>query len=130
MKGLDHCLTENGGNLSLGQRQLLCLCRALLRKSKILVLDEATALVDSKTDSLIQQTIQHIRQSQNCTVITIAHRLHSILDSDRVMVLESNNGSNDDDGVSQVIEFAPPYELLEDVNSRFYAMAADAGDIV
>lgn len=95
-------------------RQLLCLARALLRKSRILILDEATAAVDLETDDLIQNTIR--KEFSHCTVLTIAHRLHSILDSSRVMVLDAG----------KIIEFDSPANLFEK-QGHFYAMAKDAG---
>ncbi|XP_058154485.1 ATP-binding cassette sub-family C member 2 isoform X2 [Dasypus novemcinctus] len=112
--GLSHEVTEGGDNLSIGQRQLLCLGRALLRKSKILIMDEATAAVDLETDHLIQTTIQN--EFSHCTVITIAHRLHTIMDSDKVMVLD--NG--------QIVEYGSPEELLKNPGP-FYYMAKEAG---
>ncbi|XP_012946263.2 multidrug resistance-associated protein 1 [Aplysia californica] len=98
-----------------GQRQLVCLARTLLRKTKILVLDEATAAVDFETDELIQKTIR--TQFQDNTILTIAHRLNTILDYDRVMVL--------DQGL--IKEFDAPNALLSDKNGVFYGMAKDAG---
>ncbi|TRY91587.1 hypothetical protein DNTS_021753, partial [Danionella cerebrum] len=111
---LQHEVSEGGENLSLGQRQLLCLARALLRKSRILILDEATAAVDLETDDLIQATIR--REFKHCTVMTIAHRLNTILDSSRVMVLD----------LGKIVEFDSPAQLLSKPG-HFSAMARDAG---
>ncbi|KAI4530592.1 hypothetical protein MG293_019481 [Ovis ammon polii] len=112
--GLSYEVTEGGDNLSIGQRQLLCLARALLRKSKILIMDEATAAVDLETDQLIQTTIQ--TEFSHCTTITIAHRLHTIMDSDKVMVLDSG----------KIVEYDSPEELLRNPGP-FYFMAQEAG---
>ncbi|XP_017164453.1 canalicular multispecific organic anion transporter 1-like isoform X1 [Poecilia reticulata] len=111
---LQHEVAEGGENLSVGQRQLLCLARALLRKSRILILDEATAAVDLETDDLIQTTIR--KEFSHCTVLTIAHRLHSIMDSSRVMVLDAG----------KIVEFDSPSNLMEK-RGHFYSMAKDAG---
>lgn len=113
--GLNHEVSEGGENLSVGQRQLICLGRALLRKTKVLILDEATAAVDLETDDLIQRTIR--TEFIDCTVLTIAHRLNTIMDSDRVIVLDKG----------RIIEFDGPNTLLANKNSVFYGMAKDAG---
>ncbi|XP_008553086.1 multidrug resistance-associated protein 1 isoform X1 [Microplitis demolitor] len=113
--GLMYSVSEGGDNLSVGQRQLICLARALLRKTKILILDEATAAVDLETDDLIQQTIKE--EFKDSTVLTIAHRLNTIVDSDRVIVL--------DKGV--ITEFDKPEVLMQTPTSAFHSMAKDAG---
>ncbi|XP_054185068.1 multidrug resistance-associated protein 1 isoform X40 [Homo sapiens] len=111
---LDHECAEGGENLSVGQRQLVCLARALLRKTKILVLDEATAAVDLETDDLIQSTIR--TQFEDCTVLTIAHRLNTIMDYTRVIVLDKG----------EIQEYGAPSDLLQQ-RGLFYSMAKDAG---
>lgn len=102
-------VTEGGSNLSAGQKQLLCLARALLKRNKILVCDEATANVDKATDEIIQYTIKN--KFEDCTVLTIAHRLNTIIDMDRVLVLDAG----------QVVEYGPPYELLTQKDSGHFA---------
>uniref|UniRef100_A0A670JW41 ATP-binding cassette sub-family C member 6 n=1 Tax=Podarcis muralis TaxID=64176 RepID=A0A670JW41_PODMU len=106
--------SEGGENLSVGQRQLICLARALLRKAKILVLDEATAAVDLETDLQIQATIR--TQFRECTVLTIAHRVNTLLDCDRVLVMESG----------RVAEFNAPETLIAQ-KGLFYRMAEESG---
>ncbi|CAG0914467.1 unnamed protein product [Notodromas monacha] len=113
--GLDTEVSEGGKNFSVGERQLVCLARAILKKTKILVMDEATANVDQRTDSAIQTTIR--KTFLDCTVITIAHRLETIIDSDRVLVLDSGN----------VVEFDTPHQLLQKDASAFLGLAKQSG---
>ncbi|XP_077621781.1 multidrug resistance-associated protein 1-like isoform X1 [Crocuta crocuta] len=109
-----HEISEGGENLSVGQRQLVCLARALLRKTKILILDEATASIDFETDNLVQTTVR--KEFSDCTILTIAHRLHSILDSDRVLVLDSG----------RITEFETPQNLICQ-KGLFFEMLTEAG---
>ncbi|CAN7974767.1 unnamed protein product, partial [Ixodes persulcatus] len=113
--GLDFEVAEGGLNLSVGQRQLVCLARAVLRKTKILVLDEATASLDMNTDVLVQQTLRDVMGG--CTVFTVAHRLQTVLSSDRVAVMDQGC----------ILEIGSPRQLITDTTSLFYAMAREAG---
>ncbi|KAL8033739.1 hypothetical protein ABFX02_13G178200 [Erythranthe guttata] len=113
--GLDAEVSEAGENFSVGQRQLLSLSRALLRRSKILVLDEATAAVDVRTDALIQKTIRE--EFRSCTMLIIAHRLNTIIDCDKVLLLDAG----------QVVEFDSPETLLHRQESAFSKMVQSTG---
>ncbi|KAH6672198.1 putative ABC bile acid transporter [Halenospora varia] len=112
-------ITESGGNLSQGQRQLLCLARAIVARPKILILDEATSAVDMATDSLIQQSIRE--EFKNSTLIVIAHRLSTIVDFDKILLL----------GEGEVKEFGTPrelWELGEGNGGLFWGMVGESGD--
>ncbi|XP_005105556.2 canalicular multispecific organic anion transporter 2 [Aplysia californica] len=111
---LDYDCGDSGKHLSVGQRQLVCLARCLLRHSRFLVLDEATAAVDTETDQLIQATLRS--EFNQCTVISIAHRLDTVLDYDRVMVLDQG----------KIAEFDAPSKLLARPDSMFFQLAKDA----
>uniref|UniRef100_A0A2S2N873 Putative multidrug resistance-associated protein lethal n=1 Tax=Schizaphis graminum TaxID=13262 RepID=A0A2S2N873_SCHGA len=113
--GLNSKISEGGSNFSVGQRQLVCLARAIVRSNKILVLDEATANVDSQTDALIQNTIRN--KFRSCTVLTIAHRLNTVMDSDRVLVMDAG----------KMVEFDHPYNLLKNKDGFFYKMVEQTG---
>ncbi|XP_060872271.1 probable multidrug resistance-associated protein lethal(2)03659 isoform X2 [Metopolophium dirhodum] len=113
--GLNSKMSEGGSNFSVGQRQLVCLARAIVRSNKLLVLDEATANVDSQTDALIQYTIRN--KFRSCTVLTIAHRLNTVMDSDRVLVMDAGT----------MVEFDHPYNLLKNKDGFLYKMVEQTG---
>ncbi|CCK71890.1 ATP-binding cassette glutathione S-conjugate transporter YCF1 KNAG_0I00990 [Huiozyma naganishii CBS 8797] len=114
-RGLLNEVNEGGSNLSVGQRQLMCLARALLVPSKILILDEATAAVDVETDQVIQETIRSAFRDR--TILTIAHRINTIMDSDRIVVLDGG----------RVTEFDTPTNLLRNEGSQFHSLCQEAG---
>ncbi|KAF9920561.1 hypothetical protein FBU30_009579 [Linnemannia zychae] len=116
-EGLSYLVVQGGENFSVGQRSLICLARALLRKTKVLVLDEATAAVDVETDDLIQKTIR--KEFADRTILTIAHRIKTVMDSDKILVLEKG----------RVEEFEAPEVLLKKKDSLFYSLAQQAGEI-
>ncbi|XP_043265995.1 ATP-binding cassette subfamily C member 4-like [Colletes gigas] len=115
VSSLDYYVEQGGTNFSVGQRQLLCLARAIIRNNKILLLDEATANVDPTTDALIQKTIR--QNFKNCTVVTIAHRLNTIMDSDKVLVMDHG----------QAVEFDHPFVLLQNEKGYFHSMLKETG---
>ncbi len=104
-EGLDTLIRRDGANLSMGERQLMCLARALLHKTQVLIIDEATANVDFRTDQIIQRTIRE--HFAHCTVLTIAHRLATVVDSARILCFAEGEARG----------FAPPSELLDDPDS-------------
>lgn len=112
---LQSLVAESGNNLSQGQRQLLCLARALLKSHRVLLMDEATASLDYDTDRKIQSTIRGLHG----TTFTIAHRLHTVANYDKVLVLEHG----------EVKEFAHPHELLARNDSMFYEMCESSGEL-
>ncbi|KAH3662159.1 hypothetical protein OGAPHI_005407 [Ogataea philodendri] len=112
---LDVAVDEGGSNYSLGERQVLSLCRALIRKSKILILDEATSSVDYETDARIQNTVR--LKFADCTVLTIAHRLKTILDYDKILVMDKG----------RCLEFDTPWNLFQSEGSSFRAMCLISG---
>ena len=114
--GLDSKVLDGGSNFSTGQKQLICLARAILKENKILVLDEATANTDPALDELIQTTIRSVLKS--CTILTIAHRLNTIMDCDRILVMDAG----------ECREFDTPYRLLQDSASIFSSMVDAYGE--
>lgn len=118
VSGLDCKISDGGANFSMGQRQLICLARAILCNNRILILDEATANVDPETDHLIQRTIRS--NFADCTVLTIAHRLNTVIDSDRVIVMDGG----------EIVEFDSPYNLITKTEGPriFQSMVKEAND--
>lgn len=113
--GMNSLVSEGGSNFSVGQRQLLCLARAILSKNKILVLDEATASVDRRTDQLLQEALH--KTFHDGTILAVAHRLDTVIDNDMILVL----------GSGKVLEFGPPADLIRS-GGHFASMVDDTGD--
>ncbi|KAF8888647.1 P-loop containing nucleoside triphosphate hydrolase protein [Infundibulicybe gibba] len=114
-RDLDSPVSEGGDNFSIGEKQLLCMARAILRRSKVLIMDEATASVDYATDELISKTIR--QEFAASTILTIAHRLRTVIDYDRVMLLDQG----------RIVELDRPAVLLSDTTSKFYALCQATG---
>ena len=108
-EGLYQQIEEKGQNLSSGEKQLICICRAILKNNRVVLMDEATANIDIKTEETIQTLINE--KFRDATVITIAHRLNTIINSDKVLVLDKG----------RVAEFDTPKILMEDSSSIFYS---------
>lgn len=116
-RGYDSMVSEGGTNFSVGQRQLLCLARAILSKSKILVLDEATASVDRRTDQLLHESLQE--SFGDATILAVAHRLDTVIDHDMILVL----------GQGKVLEYGTPADLIR-TGGMFSKMIKDTGDVM
>ncbi|KAJ3564415.1 hypothetical protein NP233_g8309 [Leucocoprinus birnbaumii] len=114
---LDTSIASGGGNLSVGQRQILALARAIVRGSKLLILDEATSAIDHKTDTAIQTSLRN-ELGRDTTVITIAHRLQTIMDADKIMVLDAG----------RIVEFNSPSNLLDIENGFLRSLVEESGD--
>jgi len=108
---LDSQISAGGNNVSVGQRQMIALARAILRKSKLLILDEATSSIDQETEDVIQRSLQS-ELDKDTTVLIIAHRLQTVLDADKIMVLDSGS----------IVEFGPPDELLKNEQGALRAL--------
>ena len=116
--GLLAQVAEGGSNFSVGQRQLISLSRAILRRSPVVLMDEVTANIDYQTDRLIQTTIRTSPALKNATIITIAHRLRTIADSDFIAVIDAG----------ELVEFGRPVELIRDDASLFRALAVETNE--
>ncbi|KAL1697496.1 P-loop containing nucleoside triphosphate hydrolase protein [Schizophyllum commune] len=114
---LDSAIASGGSNLSVGQRQILALARAIVRGSKLLILDEATSAIDYKTDNIIQESLRQ-NLKNDVTLITIAHRLQTIMDADKILVLDAG----------RIAEFDSPAELLKKEGGRLKALVDESGD--
>ncbi|KAI0676238.1 multidrug resistance-associated ABC transporter [Trametes maxima] len=114
-RNLDSPVSEAGENFSTGEKQLLCMARAILKRSRVLLMDEATASVDYATDELIGKTIRH--EFAESTILTIAHRLRTVIDYDRVMLLDQG----------RIAEFDKPATLLSNAQSKFYSLCKATG---
>lgn len=114
-RDLNNPVSEGGDNFSAGEKQLMCMARAILRRNRVLFMDEATASIDYETDELISKTIRE--EFVDSTILTIAHRIHTIIDFDKVLVMDRGS----------VAEFASPAELLRDHKSRFYGLCKATG---
>ncbi|TCD66627.1 hypothetical protein EIP91_001094 [Steccherinum ochraceum] len=114
---LDSPISSGGGNLSVGQRQILALARALVRRSKLLILDEATSAIDYETDSVIQASLRN-ELDKDVTLLTVAHRLQTVMDADKIMVLDAG----------QIVEFGKPHDLLKDEKGTLRSLVDESGD--